>query len=87
MEDDKFVLKNTGSSLGKNLEFFLPLIEEITNNEVMPMCVVGLKKNEQKEKTYQAYFATHNGTMDKMLYDICKAYVDGYEKNKVEFIP
>lgn len=65
----------------------MPLIEEITDNEVLPMCVVGIKQNAEREKTFQAYFATHNGTMDKMLYDICKAYVDGYEKNMIEFIP
>ena len=75
-------MKPVSSDIGKNLKFYLPLIEEITTFGAMPMCVVGIKFEEESKKI-EAYFATHNKTMDAMLYDICKAFVSGYEKGQI----
>jgi len=75
-------MKPVTSEVGKNLKFYLPLIEEITMFGAMPMCVVGIK-HEEGSKKIEAYFATHNKTMDAMLYDICKAFVAWYEKGQI----
>lgn len=84
MAKKKFELKRVASPLANNIQFYLPLIEEITNAGMMPMCIIGIKQKEGEEKKIDTHFATHNKTMDAMLYDICKAFVVGYEQGNIK---
>lgn len=72
-------LKNAKSPLANNLHFYLPLIEEITEAGMTPMCIIGLKITEGDSASIRAYFATHNEIMDEMLYGICKAFVEAHD--------
>lgn len=86
MSKKQFKIKKTESALANNVSFYLPLIEEITKADMMPMCVIGIKQHPDNEKNVSAYFATHNEMMDAMLYDICKAFIKNYDAGTINQI-
>lgn len=86
MGKNEVELKTSKSALVNAIQFYLPLIEEITDAGMLPMCVIGVNLKDKENKLISAHFATHNATMDSMLYDICKSFIKAYEEGAVKTI-
>lgn len=53
---DKFKFKVLKSELAKNIRIVLPMVEEITDQGLMPLCLIGLDVDENGET--EIYCAT-----------------------------
>lgn len=75
-EQQEMEFKKSKSNIAAIIEYLLPLIEELNNEEMLPFALIGVSKNPKEDgKTFQIYVATHNETQDKMFYEMCKSYI------------
>jgi hypothetical protein len=69
-------IKQPTSAFAGQIKYFLPLIEELIKEEMLPFAIIGISKLPNDDgKTYKIHVATHNDTQDKMFYDMCQSYV------------
>jgi hypothetical protein len=73
-------MKRADTTMASYIEYFLPLIEELIKEEMLPFAIIGISKLPNDDgKTYKIHVATHNDTQDKMFYDMCKSYVSAVD--------
>ena len=79
-EEEEFFIKRAASKMAQQIEYFLPLIEELAEEGMLPFALIGISFTANGDgKTHKIYVATHNDTQDKMFYDMCKSYVDAVD--------
>ena len=74
--------KKNKTALAKNISLILPLVEEVTKDKMLPICLLGFKQVRGTKKVNMR-FATLNDDHDIAVYQMCKAYVEQF-KNKYE---
>lgn len=78
-------IKNSQTKLGQSLNGVIPLVEEIIKAKSIPICLIGARINNKKEKRIGLYFATMNDSdeCEKLVYEAAKVLVaklkDKYE--------
>jgi hypothetical protein len=90
MENEiEFKAKLAKSKLTANIQRVLPLIEEITDQKVLPLCLIGFSAD--KKGKVHAHLATisDDSATEAALFEICKKYVasrmgKGEQKNESE---
>lgn len=75
-------LKTNKTKLAKNISLILPLVEEVTKDKMLPICLLGFA-HTKGTKIVRTRFATLSDDHDNAVYQMCKAYVEQF-KGKYE---
>lgn len=81
MEEEE--MKEIKSELSKKILFILPIVEEITEVNHAPFCLIGV--NHDGDKKILFHFATidNKKVTHNLLYEACKAYIIKFEEDKI----
>jgi hypothetical protein len=75
-------IKTNKTALAKNISLILPLVEEVTKDKLLPICLLGFAQIKGT-KQVQTRFATLSDDHDQAVYMMCKAFVEQF-KDKYE---
>lgn len=78
-------IKTNKTALAKNISMILPLVEEVTKDKMLPICLLGFRQKGTTKGKVQinTRFATLSDDHDQAVYMMCKAYVEQF-KDKYE---
>jgi len=63
----------------------MPLIKQIAERDLLPFALIGIKMDES-ENLIDCWFANHDDDLNYFMYEVCKNFVNDYEKNNPDQI-
>lgn len=78
----KFKLKRTKGELAKNIQIVLPLIEELTDRKLMPLCLIGMEVNEKGETEIWVATVSDDKATEDATHEIFKIMHEHFLNNK-----
>jgi hypothetical protein len=84
MNNSEFKFKRVTSKLARNITIILPMIEELANEKVEPICLIGFSVNEKTGKVH-AHLSTvsDDKNIEAVLLIICKEFIKSQEQKQV----
>lgn len=71
-------LKQAETPLMHNLAATMPMVEEITKDNLVPLCLIGFSV-DVKAKLVTSKFSTLADDHDKVAYEVCKQLVESHK--------